>query len=98
MIPPSTPVKLIEARVRIGYIGGSFLARLLSQPNASIYDITVLVRSPEKAQKLKAIGVTPVLGSLNDLELLEDLASKAHIVFSCVRIAFYTALSSKVDF
>lgn len=59
------------------------LARLLAHPNANTFDITVLVRSPEKAGKLKTFGVTPVLGSLEDLDLLEDLASKAHVVFSC---------------
>lgn len=60
------------------------LARLLARPDASTFDITALVRSPEKAEKLKAFGVTPALGSLQDLGLLEDLASKAHVVFSCV--------------
>lgn len=66
-----------------GYIGGSFLARLLVHPNADTFDITVLARSPEKVEKLQAFGVTPVLGSSEDLDLLEDLASKAHVVFSC---------------
>ena len=61
------------------------LAQLLAHPNAHTFDITVLVRSPEKAGKLKTFGVTPVLGSLEDLDLLEELASKAHVVFSCVR-------------
>lgn len=29
--------------------------------------------------------MTPVLGGLKDLDLLEELVSKAHVVFSCVR-------------
>ena len=64
------------------------MARLLVHPNADAFDITVLARSPEKVEKLKAFRVTPVLGSSEDLDLLEDLASKAHIVFSCVRTSF----------
>lgn len=68
----------------IGYIGGSVLAGLLAHPNASTFDITVLVRSPEKAEKLKAFGVNPIVGSLKDTALLEDLTSKAQVVFACV--------------
>lgn len=71
------------------------LAQLLVHPNANTFDITVLVRSPEKAEKLKTFGVTPVLGSLEDIDLLEDLASKAHVVFSCVRPPFPQTLHSK---
>lgn len=67
-----------------GYIGGSILARLLVHPEASTFHIVALVRSPEKAEKFKAFGVTPVVGSLEDLHLLEEQASKANIIFSCV--------------
>lgn len=70
----------------VGYIGGSVLAGLLAHPNASTFDITVLVRSPEKAEKLKAFGVNPIVGSLKDTALLEDLTSKAQVVFACVCI------------
>lgn len=75
-----TPVFILGGT---GYIGGSLLARLLAHPDAGTFDITVLARSPEKVAQLQAFGVTPVLGSLKDLELLEDLASKAHVVLSC---------------
>ena len=63
------------------------LSRLLVHPSANTFDITAIVRSPEKAEKLKAFGVTPVVGSLKDLALVEDLTSRAHVVFSLVRIA-----------
>lgn len=62
------------------------MARLLAHSNASAFDITAIVRSPEKAEKLKSFGVTPVVGSLQDLSLLEELTSKAHVVFHCVSI------------
>jgi len=68
-----------------GYIGGSVLDRLLEHPNVASFEFTALVRSSEKAAKLKALGVNPVVGSLQDLEILEDLASKADIVLSMVR-------------
>lgn len=67
-----------------GYIGGSILARLLVHPEATTFHIVVLVRSSEKAEKFKAFGVTPVVGSLEDLDLLEEQASKSNVIFSCV--------------
>lgn len=45
----------------------------------------MLVRSPEKATKLERFGVKPVLGSLKDHPLVENLSEKAHVVFSLVR-------------
>lgn len=59
------------------------MARLLAHSSASTFDITAIVRSPEKAEKLKSFGVTPVVGSLQDLSLLEELTSKAHVVLHC---------------
>ena len=67
-----------------GYIGGSVLARLLDHPNANTFEITAIVRSPEKAQKLEKFGVKAVVGSMTDLPLVEKLTEAAHIVFSCV--------------
>ncbi|GBE88351.1 hypothetical protein SCP_1301660 [Sparassis crispa] len=75
-----TSILLIGAT---GYIGGSVLTRLMKHPNASNFDITVLVRSEEKAKKLEAFGVHTVIGSFGDTEKLEALASKASIVFNC---------------
>ena len=68
----------------LGYIGGCVLVRLLAHPNASTFDITVLVRSAEKAKKLEAFGVTSVVGSYKDTALVERLAEAADVVFSCV--------------
>jgi len=74
-----TPIFLIGAT---GYIGGTVLWRLLSHPSANTFDITVIVRSEEKAKKLEQFGVKPVVGSYKDTKLVEELAEKAHVVFS----------------
>ena len=62
------------------------LARLLAHPNANTFDITVLVRSAEKAKKLESFGVKAVVGSTDDLALVEKLAEEAHVVISLVRL------------
>ncbi|KAI0368821.1 NAD-P-binding protein [Pilatotrama ljubarskyi] len=64
-----------------GYIGGSILQLLLDHPNHERFEITALVRDTEKAKKLEAsFGVKTVLGSLQDLDKLSNLAENAHIV------------------
>lgn len=60
------------------------LARLLTHPNAKTYDITVLVRSAEKARKFETFGVKAVVGSFKDSKLVEELSEQAHVIFSCV--------------
>ncbi|KAI0342692.1 NAD(P)-binding protein [Trametopsis cervina] len=77
---PRTSVFLTGAT---GYIGGSVLARLLSHPSRNSFDISVLVRSAEKAKDLEAFGVHAIVGSTADSSLVQDLASQAHVVFSC---------------
>ena len=66
------------------------LARLLEYPSASTFDITALVRSPEKAKKLELFGVKAVVGSFKDSTLVEGLAENAHVIFSCVSMAAAT--------
>ncbi|PCH43206.1 NAD(P)-binding protein [Wolfiporia cocos MD-104 SS10] len=66
-----------------GYIGGAVLARLLEHPSADTFEITVLTRSAEKAKKLEAFGVKPVVGTYAQLDRLEALAEQSHVVFSC---------------
>ncbi|KAF9562656.1 NAD(P)-binding protein [Agrocybe pediades] len=66
-----------------GYLGGSVLARLLKHPQASTFKITALVRSADKAEKLKTLGVESILGSYSDKDLsfLTDAAAQADVVF-----------------
>lgn len=79
------PNCLIQFILHTGYIGGAVLVRLLEHPDVATFEFTALVRSAEKALKLKEIGVNAVVGSLQDLSLLEALASEADIVISMVR-------------
>ena len=63
-----------------GYIGSSVLERLQSHPDADKFEITALIRSPQKADKFKEYGVNTVVGSFSDAKLLEDLTAAADIV------------------
>ena len=67
-----------------GYIGGTVLARLIQDPKRSEYDITVLLRSDGKAEGFKKLGLKTVKGSLDDVEILEKLASEHDVVFQTV--------------
>ncbi|KAL4252221.1 NAD(P)-dependent Metabolic Enzyme [Abortiporus biennis] len=81
MATSSIPIFFIGAT---GYLGGSILARLLIHPRANEFDITAIVRSSEKASGLQSqFGVKTVVGSISDLDKLEDLSAQSHIVFSC---------------
>lgn len=59
---------------------------MLKHPNAKTFDITAITRSEDKAKKLHTFGVNAIAGTLDNYELLEDLASNAHVVFDCVCI------------
>ena len=60
------------------------LSRFLKHPNAASFNITALVRSPEKAEKLKTFGVQPVIGSYSDLALVEKLSAKSDVMIATV--------------
>lgn len=59
-----------------GYIGGSVAAALRSSGHA----VLGLVRSAQKAELLRALGIEPVTGNLDDGALLERLAREADAV------------------
>jgi len=59
-----------------GYIGGSVAERLI----ASGHQVVGLVRSTEKAPLLKDRGIEPVLGTLDDSELITNAAHAADAV------------------
>ncbi|KII89892.1 hypothetical protein PLICRDRAFT_40076 [Plicaturopsis crispa FD-325 SS-3] len=65
-----------------GYIGGAILTRLLAHPKAPQFKINALIRKKEKADLIasKYAAVTPVIGSQQDLQILEDEAAKADII------------------
>lgn len=47
------------------------------------YHVVGLVRTKEGAKKLKAAGITPLIGNLNNPETYEKVASKANILIHC---------------
>ena len=53
-----------------GYIGGSVAAHLI----AAGHQVSGLVRSPEKAEAVRARGIEPVLGTLDDARVLSQAA------------------------
>lgn len=65
-----------------GYIGGAALDRILDTDKDSNLRVTVLVRDKAKAAAFATVDprLTPLTGSLGDLELLETQASKHDVV------------------
>ena len=87
---PSTDATTVVA----GYIGGGVFQRILQHPDINVFDITVIVRDSGKAKLLETnFGVKTVVGSMEELDKLSQLAEKAHIVVQCVRV-----LSARVVF
>ncbi|GAA5910357.1 uncharacterized protein JCM6883_002978 [Sporobolomyces salmoneus] len=62
--------------VGTGFIGGTLLTSLLEEGK---YEIAALSRDEAKANKLKELGVRPVMGSL-DSEVLVEESAKADII------------------
>jgi hypothetical protein len=60
------------------------LARLNQQPGRSEHEITVYLRSAEKVKGFEKLGFKTTIGSLDDIEELERLASEFDIVFQTV--------------
>ncbi|KAJ7134043.1 hypothetical protein C8R43DRAFT_1022260 [Mycena crocata] len=68
-----------------GFVGGTVLSLLLAHENTANFNITALVRSSEKAEKLldgSDHKINVVVGSHSDPELVERLASEAGVIFS----------------
>jgi len=56
-----------------GFIGGSIATGLVKKG----HHVTGLVRSAEQAEEMTALGITPIVGTLDDSALLTEQASKA---------------------
>lgn len=65
-----------------GYIAGTFLHLMLSRDYLREFAISALVRRPADAEKMRELGVEPVVGTLDDYELLRAHARRASIVFN----------------
>jgi nucleoside-diphosphate-sugar epimerase len=67
----------------VGYIGSSALSAFLDHPKRDTFEITALIRSAEKADKLKQFGITTVVGSHLDEALFVKLASETDVLVAC---------------
>ncbi|EJF55689.1 NAD(P)-binding protein [Dichomitus squalens LYAD-421 SS1] len=64
-----------------GYIGGTLLVRLLNHPDADTFDITALVRNPEKAHLLESkFGVKTLIASHAEHDRIEEAVAANHII------------------
>ena len=61
-----------------GFIGGSIATALVKAG----HQVTGLVRSTDQEQEMLALGITPVLGSLDDSDVLAQQASQADAVIN----------------
>lgn len=61
-----------------GYIGGSVAARLLTEG----YTVRGLVRTQEQAERVKQLGIDPVIGTLEDKDILTREAKQADAVIN----------------
>ncbi len=61
-----------------GYIGGSLALALLSKG----HEVRGLTRSEKSANELKTLGIVPVLGDLDNLDILKSEAFQADAVIN----------------
>ncbi|KAG2018245.1 hypothetical protein CC2G_007688 [Coprinopsis cinerea AmutBmut pab1-1] len=80
-----------------GYIGGTVVDRLLDHPDVSTFEITLLVRTLEKAEKLQTLGLKTVVGDNSNLELLTSSAASADVVISMADSDNYPAARAILD-
>ena len=59
-----------------GYIGGSVAIALVAEG----HQVSGLVRSEEAAARIRALGIEPVIGTLDDADVLADAARRADVV------------------
>jgi uncharacterized protein YbjT (DUF2867 family) len=57
------------------------LERFLDLPNV---EIRALIRNAEKGEKFKKFGVTPVIGSLDDLDTIKKESTESDVVLTSV--------------
>src|SRR5438874_807762 len=71
---------LIGMAAGAAYYGLWTLIPRMTHPIAAGHQVTGLVRSPEKAEAVRARGIQPVLGTLDDSETLARAARAADVV------------------
>ena len=76
-----------------GYIGGSIAKTLVDEG----HDIHGLVRNPDKIDKLREIGISPVLGTLEDSALLIQHAKICDAVINAASSDHRSSLEAFID-
>ena len=76
-----------------GYIGGSVAAHLA----AAGHQVAGLVRSPEKADAVRSFGIEPVMGTLDDGEILSRAAQAADVVVNAASADHRGAVVALLD-
>ncbi|MDD0999954.1 NAD-dependent epimerase/dehydratase family protein [Pseudomonas sp. TNT2022 ID1044] len=76
-----------------GFIGGSIATGLIKAGHS----VTGLVRNAEQADELKALGITPVIGTLDDSALLADQARAADAVINAASSDHRGAVEALLD-
>jgi nucleoside-diphosphate-sugar epimerase len=76
-----------------GYIGGSVAAHLA----AAGHQVAGLVRSPEKADAVRSFGIEPVMGTLDDDEILARAAQAADVVVNAASADHRGAVVALLD-
>ena len=67
----------------------------MNHPEFPSFNITALVRSPEKAEKLKKLGVNAVVGSHTNDKVTSDLAAENDVVIAMVRLHLHPKSGSR---
>ncbi|KAJ6080152.1 hypothetical protein N7467_009905 [Penicillium canescens] len=95
MADSKTQVLIVGAT---GYIGGSVLSEILRSPEASQLSISALIRRPEQAAKLEALGVKPLqFQGLDDLEACRDAASKNDVVINAASASHDSSAKALIE-
>ena len=76
-----------------GYIGGSVAAHLA----ATGHQVTGLVRSADKADAVRAFGIEPVMGTLDDAQILTRAAQAADVVVNAASADHKGAVVAMLD-
>lgn len=76
-----------------GYIGGSVAAHLA----AAGHQVTGLVRSEQKADSVRAYGIEPLLGTLDDGDILARAAQAADVVVNAANADHRDAVVALLD-
>jgi nucleoside-diphosphate-sugar epimerase len=76
-----------------GYIGGSVAAHLA----ASGHQVTGLVRSADKADAVRAFDIEPVMGTLDDVQVLTRAAQAADVVINAASADHKGAVTALLD-